>query len=158
MTGRLYALAFVLAGLSAPAALSQPAYYAQCRPGDLGGTWAVEIEEAAAPAAKAFYAQYPVEYVRFGVQGAYMSVAYPRAILDEAAVNAGLDRADAADPASYVARVVDDQGRLEITRDGKPFAAYMCVMQDDRMIWTEVKGNPKVVRVQIPIGNYIRSR
>ena len=150
MTGRLFVLAVALAALSSGPGLAQPSYYAQCRPDDLSGTWRADILETAVAEAEAFYAKYPNQYVRFGAGGAYMSVGHAQPLADKAAIDASLDRADAADPASYVARVVDDQGKVIITRNGKPYAAYMCVMQDDRMIWTEVKGNPKVVRVHRP--------
>ena len=150
MTGRLFVLAVVFAVLSSGPGLAQPSYYAQCRPDDLSGTWRAEILESAVPEARAFYDKCPAQYVRFGAGGAYMSVGHAQPLADRAAIDASLDRADAADPAAYIASVVDDQGRVIITRNGKPFAAYMCVMQDDRMIWTEVKGNPKVVRVHRP--------
>lgn len=158
MTGRLFALAVVVAGLPAGPGLAQPAYYAPCSDRDLTGTWGVEIEAVEAPAAKAFYAAHPNEYLRFGPGGSYMSAAFAKPLLDEAAVNAALDRAEAADPASYAARITDDQGTLSITRNGKPFAAYRCFMQDSRMYWGELAGRPKVDRAQIPIREYIRSR
>ncbi len=151
MTGRLFALAVALAAISSGPGQAQPSYYATCRSGDLRGTWRADILETAVPEAEAFYVRYPHQYVRFGYQGAYMSVGHAQPLADKAAIDASLDRADAADPATYVARVVDDQGKVVITRDGKPYAAYMCVMQDDRMIWSEVKGNPKVVRVHRPV-------
>lgn len=151
MTGRLFALAAVLAALSANPAGAQPSYYAPCGEADLKGVWSLQSITADEPGVEEFYRAHPVEYFRFGKGGAYIYVAMDNELPNLAAVNASLDRADRGDGVSYVARVIDDQGTMVIYRDGRAFQAFRCVMQDHAMIWHEVPGNADVSRYQVPV-------
>lgn len=151
MSGRLFALAFALAAVSAGSGQAQPSYYAPCGAADLKGVWSLRSIRADEPGVEAFYARYPVEYMRFKPGGDYIYVARTEELPDLAAVNASLDRADAADGVTYRAVIDDDQGTLTIHRNGQPFQRFRCVMQDHFMIWREAPGMPALSRRHAPV-------
>lgn len=151
MTGRMLALAFALAALSAAPGQAQPSYYGLCEAADLKGVWTLQSIRAAEPGVEAFYRQHPVEYMRFKPGGDYIYVAMDKPLSDLAAVNASLDRADRADGVSYKATIDDDQGTLTIHRNGQPFQRFRCVMQDHVMIWHEAPGMPDLSRMHVPV-------
>lgn len=151
MTGRLFALAALLAALSTSPAGAQPSSYAPCKAADLKGVWSLRSIRADEPGVEAFYRAHPVEYMRFGKGGAYIYVAMDRELPNLAAINASLDRADRGDGVSYVAKIDDAQGTLTIYRDRQPFQRFRCVMQDRRMIWNEAPGMPDLSRIHAPV-------
>jgi len=151
MTGRLFALSLAFATLCAAPAPAQPAYYAPCAASDLTGVWSLRSIRAAEPGVEAFYARYPVEYMRFKPGGDYIYVARTEELPDLAAVNASLDRADRADGVTYRAVIDDDQGTLTIHRNGVPFQRFRCVMQDHFMFWHEAPGMPDLSRRHAPV-------
>jgi hypothetical protein len=130
---------------------AQPSYYDVCHPADLKGVWSLRSIRADEPGVQDFYRQHPVEYMRFGPGGKYDYVAGDAELTGLAAVNASLDRADRADGVTYQARIMDAGGKLIIFRDGKPFQGFMCVMQDQFMIWHELPGNPRLNRMHSPV-------
>lgn len=151
MTGRLFALAFAMAALSAAPGVAQPNSYAPCTDADLNGVWSLQSITADEPGVEDFYRQHPVEYMRFGPGGEYAYVAMDDELPDLAAINASLDRADAADEVDLEARVIDGEGTLIIYRNGRIFQGFRCAMQDHAMIWHEVPGNPSLSRYQVPV-------
>jgi len=145
MTGRLFALAFVLAALSAAPGQAQPAYHNACTAEDLEGVWQLVSIEAAEPGVEAFYKAHPIEYMRFKPNGDYIYVAMDAELPDLAAVNASLDRADRADGVTYKVKV-EGVGDLTILRNGRPFQRFTCIISDRRMNWHEARGMPRLNR------------
>jgi len=140
-------LAAVLATvLAAGRAEAQPHSNEPCGDRDLQGVWELTAIRADEPGVQAFYAQHPVEYMRFKPGGDYIYVAMNNRLPNLAAVNASLDRADRGDGVSYIARFVDS-GVLMIFRNGQPFQGFTCTMTDpNTMVWGPFPGNPNLYR------------
>ena len=139
------AAVLVSAALAGPAA-AQPRANTPCADADILGVWELTSIRADEPGVQAFYAQHPVEYMRFRRGGDYIYVAMNSRLPGLAEINASLDRADRGDGVSYLTRFVDT-GVLVIFRDGQPFQGFTCTMTDaDTMVWGPFPGNASLYR------------
>lgn len=148
MTRPLCVLTLALAALSIPGpSQAAPAPRKVCNQAGLTGVWSLKSVVAAEKGVQDFYRRHPVEYMRFTTAGKYDYVARDTPLPTLAAVTASLNRADAGDGVTYAARILG-AGTLMIYRDGRPFQGFMCAMEGPVMVWTELRGAPRVTRRQ----------
>jgi len=142
---------FAMLSFAAAIAMAGPALAAPgdgpCSAANTAGVWELVSIRADEPGVQGFYAEYPVEYMRFGAGGAYIYVARQQPLKSMAEIKASLDRADAGDGLSYRAEFARD-GTMIIHRNGQPFQGFRCSIKGGQMIWTEYPGNLPLRRVQ----------
>ena len=118
-----------------------------CTTRNTQGTWELVSVRAAEPGVQQFYAQYPVEYMRFKANGDYIYVARQQPLTRLSEIKGSLDRADLSDNVTYKA-VFNADGVLIVHLNGQPFQGFRCSIENGQMIWRELPGNNALLRVQ----------
>lgn len=130
-----------------PLAEGKPCAYA-----DVVGLWSSRVVTAKETGVEAHYRLAPHDYLRFRADGGMMYFGSSRAETDVPEIHKRLDDHDRRDGVTYSAEMVSP-GLLLLRRDGAPFQGFTCTLVAPRkgrptLIWSQLKGQPELRRVQ----------